>query len=687
MKIISLQLANFRQFYGKTPVIYFSAGRHNTTVVHGNNGAGKTTLLNAFTWVFYEKFTAAFASPQLLINKRAIAEKDFNTSIECSVTIEFEHDAKRYCLQRKCYAYQSETQSIEYSKSHLHLTIAGDDGRWYHPQGYPEDIIEDILPVSLHHYFFFDGEHIDHISRSERKSSLAEDTKELIGIKVLERSIDHAKKAKKTFQDELKQIGDTEIKKVLQQQHQLEAQQQQLSSKIEQIKQDLAIYEQTKQQLNQELLHFNGAESMQKAKIALESQEKLLRDNLQKVKQQNNNLLSNQGFNVFLEETFTKVQTILDQLREKGELPSGIKQDFVEQLLTHQRCICGQNLTPGSESYQSVQKWTNKAGIAEVEETLIRLEKQIDDNQKKIPSFWQKLDENKQTVNQLREELASKENQLDTIKENLRNYPQADIKQLQIKLDEAERKIKELTIELGANQHQIGTIEAEITQKERQIQKHQIKEEKQKLIKRRITATEEVIKRLNDVKTLVEQQFRLALEDKIQEIFRTISFTPYLPRLNQNYELTLIENTTGKAIPVAASTGENQILSLSFIAAIIDRVREWSQQHKLVCPDSSTFPVVMDSPFGSLDEIYRRHVAKSLPNLANQLVIMVTKTQWRVEVEQEVQPYLGKQYVLVYYSPKTDCEEDSIVINQRTYPLVQKSPNAFEYTEIIEVES
>ena len=43
-------------------------------------------------------------------------------------------------------------------------------------------------------------------------------------------------------------------------------------------------------------------------------------------------------------------------------------------------------------------------------------------------------------------------------------------------------------------------------------------------------------------------------------------------------------------------------------------------------PDSSTLPVVMGSPFGNLDEIYRRQIAKTIPKLANQLVALVTKT-------------------------------------------------------------
>jgi DNA sulfur modification protein DndD len=150
--------------------------------------------------------------------------------------------------------------------------------------------------------------------------------------------------------------------------------------------------------------------------------------------------------------------------------------------------------------------------------------------------------------------------------------------------------------------------------------------------------------------------------------------------------LTLIENTAWQSAAVAASTGENQILSLSFIGGIIDRVREWSENKMLMGLDSSTFPVVMDSPFGSLDGIYRRQIARIIPKLANQLIVLVTKTQWRGEVAQEMADYIGREYVLAYNSPKLDCEEDAIEIRGDRYPLVRQSPNEFEYTEIIEVE-
>lgn len=46
---------------------------------------------------------------------------------------------------------------------------------------------------------------------------------------------------------------------------------------------------------------------------------------------------------------------------------------------------------------------------------------------------------------------------------------------------------------------------------------------------------------------------------------------------------------------------------------------------------------------------------------------------------------IGKEYVLVYNSPKPDCEQDGIALCGSRYPLVRQSPNEFEYTEILEV--
>ena len=440
-----------------------------------------------------------------------------------------------------------------------------------------------------------------------------------------------------------------------------------------------------KQTINSRLLELSGVGELQQLRQNLEEQEISNREQLIKSKDKVNKIISSRGYLFFLPNAVTKFKYLANELRGKGELPSGIKRQFVQQLLARKVCICGTDLIPESEAYQQVESWMNKAGIHDVEEAVIRLESEVNKVAQQVEAFWQEVDTEQANIQKFRSELAQLENQLDDLKKKFRDYPDENIQEIQIRLDKVEKAVKDLLLEQGANQQNIEIIDQKITEISRKIAKQKLQEDKQILALKRIQVTQEAITRIIEVRKRLEKQFRYSLEKKVQEIFNSISFTPYLPRLTENYELNLVENTSGIAVPVAASTGENQILSLSFIGGIIDRVREWSHKNTLMGPDSSTFPIIMDSPFGSLDEIYRRQVAKSIPELANQLIVLVTKTQWRQEVETEMSGYIGKQYVLIYHSSKEDCQEDSIEINNTNYPLVQRSPNQFEYTEIWEV--
>ena len=569
MKLMSIRLCNFRQFYGKTPELLLAFGERNTTIIHGNNGAGKTTLLNAFTWVLYEKFTAAFASEDQLINKRAITEAKLKDSVECWVEVGFEHNNKRYQVKRLCRAYKTEA-GVEPGKSELYLQIAGDDGRWLLPQQLPEDIIGRILPATLHQYFFFDGERIEQIVRSDKKAEIAEATKTLLGVEVLNRSIKHLKEAKKTLEAELATIGDLQTKNLLREQEKLEQESEQISKRQVEIAQELEHQDELKKMIGSHLLELSGAEELQQLRDELQVREKLLREQLKQAKDALKRAISTRGYTVLLSEATADFRAIVEDLRERGELPVGIKRQFVGDLLNNKRCICGEELIEGTHAHQQVSAWMDKAGIADVEETAIRMSAQVDAIDKQAPEFWEEVDRQQDNIAKGRNELSGIETQLDDITKKLRSFPSEDISQLQRRLDETEEKIRELTLEQGANQQQIARLLADIETKVKQVAKHKMNESKQALAQRRIAATQDAVERLIEVRSRLDDQFRSSLERRVQEIFTSISFTPYIPKLSENYELTLVENTAGQETIVAASTGENQILSLSFIGGIID---------------------------------------------------------------------------------------------------------------------
>ncbi|AUB40448.1 dndD, DNA sulfur modification protein DndD [Nostoc flagelliforme CCNUN1] len=686
MKLTSIKLCNFRSFYGTTPEMLLAGGDvQNTTIIHGNNGSGKTSLLNAFTWVLYEKFSAAFASIEQLVNKRAIAETQKGQAVECWVEIGWEHEGKRYRVKRACRGYKNEGD-FDAGKTQLTMWVGADDGKWNIPTQQPDDIINQILPATLHQYFFFDGERIEEIVRSDKKAEIAEATKIFLGVEVINRSIRHLGDAKKTLENELKAIGDSETKQLLRQQEKIERERERITKRQIEIKEELEYQQTFKKETSNRLRELSAAKELQERWQDLESQKAANQEEYKKTKEALKKVISARGYTVLLSETTSQFRGIINDLKQRGELTSGISREFVNDLLNSQRCICGAELHEGNHSHTHVSTWLNKAGSSAVEETAIRMSAQVDEIDKQAIDFWEEVDREQTRINQLRQSISQIEGDLDNIQERLRKDANEEISSLQKRLDEIESKIDELNREQGANQQQIAQLTTEIEGLNKQIAKQKLNEDKQTLAQRRINATQDAIERLTEVRNRQEQQFRLQLEKRVQEIFMEISVTPYIPKISEKYELTLVENTTGIEAPVAASTGENQILSLSFIASIIDKVREWSQKRKMMMiPDSSTFPIVMDSPFGSLDENSRRHIAKTIPQLANQLIVLVTKTQWRGEVEAEMTDRIGREYVLTYYSSKPDCEQDYIELGGEKYPLVKQSPNEFEYTEIMEV--
>ncbi len=449
------------------------------------------------------------------------------------------------------------------------------------------------------------------------------------------------------------------------------------------ISRKIAGLELRKKQISASLLESSGADKLQQLRAKLIEQEQTVKNSLIKTKSDLKKAISQAGYTVYLETINANFLQLVGDLRDRGLLSTGIKREFVTRLLAERRCICGEKLEPESIPYQQVSSWLDKVNLQEIEAAAMRLEMQVESSLANSVDFWQQIDLHQAKTNDFYRQLNELETELEKTTKKLKNFPDRDIQNLHFDLEQTEETIKSLVLEQGEQRQQLADIRYSIAKISSDIERQKLTEHKQAVAKKRVDVTVESIAKLNEIRNRLETQFRLSLEQKVKEIFSFISFTPYLPRLDPDYQLTLIENTSGVEVTVAASTGENQILSLSFIGAIIDRVREWSQRNTLMGPDSSTFPVVMDSPFGSLDRIYRRQVAKAIPQLANQLVVLATKTQWQGEVETEIEPRVGREYILVYNSPKPDCELDSLQLGDTNYPLVKHSENNFEYTEIV----
>jgi len=128
----------------------------------------------------------------------------------------------------------------------------------------------------------------------------------------------------------------------------------------------------------------------------------------------------------------------------------------------------------------------------------------------------------------------------------------------------------------------------------------------------------EACKALHDVfnQAVVELRDRLRgeVEKDATKVFLKLTTEPDYGSLqiNENYGLQIIHND-GRVIPVR-SAGAEHIVALSLIAAL--------QKNSSV-----SGPIVMDSPFGRLDSGHTDRIMRSLPDLADQVTLLVYKSE------------------------------------------------------------
>lgn len=692
MNLLSLRMHNFRQFLDTTPEIQFASGKKSVTVIFGTNGAGKTAVLNAFTWALYDSTTRGFLFPEQILNKTAVRQAKPGDTVEAWVEIKFDHLGKKYVLRKthRALRTRNEAEAVDQEDDVKTLQWAGEDGQW-RTEGSISDVIGRILPIDLHTYFFFDGERIERLVQptKDEQADIANATRKLLGIEILERASRHLGNAKRSFEKDLEAIGDPETVRLLKEKADVEVIIHGHEMRASELGRNVEGHRARKEELEKRLRELHEVRSIQERRDQLNRDRDVRKTALLQTSQDLSNLIGSRGYSVFIESATVSYRNLIENLRQRGELPAGIKRQFVDDLLNEGECICARSLAEdvAPEARSAVENWKSRAGLADVEEKAQRMGGEIKQLGIGIEEFWTLLDQHEKKRLADRQELARIENELESISERLQKSPKEEVSGLEEAMKKTQRALDADILERATVSAAIKQQQNRLTEIEHEIARHKGNEARQQLAQRRVNAAYEALSRIDESRARFEKMIRGALLKKVRRLFDIVSYTPYVPDITEGYALRLLESAGGAPLPVAASQGESQILSLCFIGAMIELAREYhARQEKLPGPDSSVYPLVMDSPFGSLGPTYRHQVADHVSVLADQVVVMATNTQWRGEVEESLRGRVGKAYVLEYFSPKDTIHSETVDINAQTVELIRQSPNEFEYTKVREVD-
>ena len=119
--------------------------------------------------------------------------------------------------------------------------------------------------------------------------------------------------------------------------------------------------------------------------------------------------------------------------------------------------------------------------------------------------------------------------------------------------------------------------------------------------------------------------------------------------INSKYQVTLLTSISeDEEIVSGESEGLNRVKNFAFIAGLVSIAKKkimLNNQKDEFNLASEPYPLVMDAPFSNADEIHTANISKTLPEIAEQVIMFVMQKDWNY-AEPVMSYRVGKQYHL-----------------------------------------
>jgi len=650
MELIELNMENFRQFKDDTIEFSRESGK-GITVIHGSNGSGKTTLLNAFTWLFYEEVDFD-TRPDRLVNEGSIAESSPGDRLIVSVRLKFEHENTEYVARRKAVYEKRSATDFDGELIDMDLSVKYRENRSWSERGNPANTLDQIIPERLSSLFFFDGEDIEELAGIDNQGRIQESIQNIMGLTILERATRHSNAVAGRFEGEVEEHASEELSNLIEEKRNVEGEIDDLERKHQDTERARDRIAQEIWDIEQKMERLDESAALQERRSEHQDDRKEIEAQVERLNEEIKDEIQEKGFVPLGMPLIRETAEKLDEMREDGVIPSELNDSYIDSLLEAERCICGRSLEPGTDHYRLIKSLKGDSVAEGVEQSALRIIGHLNQFSEMRTSFFENVDEVIEERKGLHDDIDDLNEKVDELSSELQDMDLTtesgeSIKELESQRTTKEEKKEELIADLAQVDQRIEDKEEEIEGLKDEIDEQRDEREEALLAKRRQKAAELVEEELDQAFKNLKDKVRKLSNKKIRETFGSIASKNLTAEITEDFELKIWQRIGGERVEVDKSTGERQIASLAFIGSLVAIARQRYEADS----DSDYFtggiyPLVMDSPFGALDMDHRREVSRVIPELANQVVVFATDSQWKGPVEEEMSPVVGRQYWL-----------------------------------------
>ena len=644
MIINSIEMSYFFRIY-KSSKIEFSVDKNrNVTVIKGDNGTGKTTMLSAFSWAFYGVVEDPLVVDKML-NKRRLHEMHVGDLESAGVKIEITDSGHTYIISRfQRFKKVSENESVKIGDPDFSVVDKANPSNPIMDKSF----FEGIIPKDLKGFFFFDGERIDRLAKIDGRAEIRKAILDILGLTTLEKIEEAVGDVQSDYNKKIKNASKNEVLKKLRQDYEdteaaIKVDKELLDGDGTEEKPGLiAKRKEAEQEINRctRFLKEHNAEAVKNLQLQRDNLEAEKRNIIAAEAREQREVMHHVSKNFkyyLLSDRFEEISDFLEEKRKKKELPSDIKVQFVKDLLDSGECICGQKLIEGQCYHANIRKLLETAGREELDNAYITMRAFVDSNEinEITKGFFD-------VVNDYSNNVIGYSTRIDEIDKDLKDIGKklssdfGDLIASHEAMLEKAQSIKDdcLQQEYYYSQN-IRSNEAKKKALEAKIKLEEAKQGNKDMFSDAFNLAVEVGRLNEEIRQLFIEITREDMDEKIKDVFAHISRKEDREAcLNENFELTIRNKISHQ--PQILSTGERQVTSLAFIGALVSYAKEKTESDLITDFSGGDFPIVMDSAFGNLDPTHKANVAKGLPQLATQVIVIISDEQWKGTVEENI---------------------------------------------------
>lgn len=669
MKLIRLEINNFRQFYGKQSIDFAVDPEHGVTLIHGENNGGKTALLNALRWCLYEETTENLLDPKNLLNKHAESQGK-NTF---SVSIQLEHENRLLDVRR--------IQDKNNGSSNLHVYEIIDGCYAEKAEENPNTLINTFLPKEMSQYFFYQGEGTGTLSSQNDFSHIKDAIEKVLGLTVAKTTLRHLSAVKSSYQKDLKQYDtNNEIDILLTNKDNLASSLERDKMLLEKIQRELEVAEKEYENQIGKLARFDKTTIDEQLKLRKQKTE-LLSDYERQYKQFMSEKISKTpdwALRTFSQKLASFDVSAINTEELNKSLRYTVDRQLLREIVHNNECICGTHIEKDSSAARLLEELGKHAVDPDLKHRWVRATKlqQRLSSQQLPKASMEKLLANIDDYEVGMQEL---EHSIKELSFTIVESDIDDIKIIERAKDLAKSQCDRLKGQIPQLEQNIRKKDIDIKEIDRRVSSLSSTQPKAQKIRNLILATDKIIELYEEAMNSSQKGVEQLLLKKMQSLFSQVAFNGYTVQKDTSgksgsFTWAIVDNKGKRA---AAGNGYQAMLAISFIVALIEfsKVRAYNKQHLLT--PGTIAPFIADSILAFIGPDNGRELVRYIAEKVEQSIFLFSQAQWtETHTDKGIRHKIGKEYNLVQHTVLTKEEfkgqyPTQLTVNGVNYEVVR----------------